>query len=201
MGKTFTALAILRLLRAEGVRCVGMKPICCGDRADAESLLAAGSGEVTIDEINPVWLQTPAAPLTAAEIEGVRIEPSQLLAGLRELQARFDYVVVEGVGGWLVPIAENYFVSDLAGEMKAPVAIVARNRLGCLNHTMLTIRSVTAAGLKCAGIILNSLAGPDDIAEETNRSILERIATVPIVEGLSAETTGLSADWRELLAL
>ena len=73
VGKTHTVIQLLRLLRASGARCAGMKPICCGDRRDAELLLAAGSGGLTIDEINPVWLKTPVAPLAAAHIEHAKI--------------------------------------------------------------------------------------------------------------------------------
>ena len=78
VGKTHTVIQLLRLLRASGARCVGMKPICCGDRRDAELLLAAGSGGLTIDEINPVWLKTPVAPLAAAHIEHVKIDIEQI---------------------------------------------------------------------------------------------------------------------------
>jgi dethiobiotin synthetase len=77
-----------------------MKPICCGDRRDAELLLAAGSEGLSIDEINPVWLKTPVAPFAAARIEQMPIDIEHIIAALRALQDRFERVVVEGVGGW-----------------------------------------------------------------------------------------------------
>ena len=83
VGKTYTAVCLLRLLRAHGLRCAGMKPICCGDRQDAEMLLAASSDGLSIDEVNPVWLRTPAAPLTAALIEGVPVGRSPYWRGWR----------------------------------------------------------------------------------------------------------------------
>ena len=92
-------MQLLRLLRASGMRCAGMKPICCGDRRDAELLLAASSEGLTIDEINPVWLKTPAAPFAAARIEQVPIDIGDTIAALRALQDRLERVVVEGVGG------------------------------------------------------------------------------------------------------
>ncbi len=201
VGKTYTAVQLLRLLRAAGVRCAGMKPICCGDRADAEMLLAASSEGLTIEEVNPVWLKTPTAPWTAALREDTPIATGPLLEGLADLERRFDFVLVEGVGGWLVPIAQDYFVSDLAAAMKLEVVIVALNRLGCLNHTLLTVESVTARGMTCRAVALNSTADARDIAAETNAEMLRRTAGVPIVSGLTGEVSELSADWRRVLDL
>ena len=99
VGKTHTAVQLLRLLRANGRSCAGFKPICCGDRRDAELLLSASANGLTIDEINPLWLKTPAAPLTAAQIEAVNINIEPLLDAFRKLAARIDDVFVEGVGG------------------------------------------------------------------------------------------------------
>jgi dethiobiotin synthase len=134
VGKTHIAARLLHLLRASGIRCAGMKPICCGDRRDAEALLAAGSDCVAIDEVNPVWLKTPAAPIVGALMEKVTIDIEQILSAFHTIQERVEHVVVEGTGGWLVPIRPDYFVSDLAAAMKLPVLVVAQNRLGCLNQ-------------------------------------------------------------------
>ena len=202
VGKTYTAARLLRLARDSGLRCAGMKPICCGDRADAELLLEASSGGLTIDEVNPVWLRTPAAPMPAAEAERVQIDPRQLVEGLMRLRERFDRVVVEGVGGWLVPIREDYFMSDLAVEMRLPVLVVALNRLGCLNHTMLTLRSVTASGLPCAGVVLNSPIPEDgDFALSTNRDVLARTAGVPMLPSLVDDLRKIPAEWSEIIGL
>jgi dethiobiotin synthetase len=149
VGKTHIAARLLRLLRASGPRCAGMKPICCGDRQDAEELLAAGSDGLTIDGVNPVWLKTPAAPMVGALREKVTIDVDKIFSAFRALQKRVEHIIVEGVGGWLVPIRLDYFVSDLALEMKLPVLVAAQNRLGCLNHTALTVRSVAAHHLRC----------------------------------------------------
>jgi len=199
VGKTFTITQLLRLLRAAGKSCAGFKPICCGDRHDAEFLLAASSNGLTIDEINPLWLKMPAAPLTAAQVEEVEIDIDLLLAALRALQQRVDYVFVEGVGGWLVPIRADYFISDLAAEMGFPVLVVAQNRLGCLNHTMLTVRSIANKGLHCAGIALNSQLGETNVAVATNAQILEKIADIPVLTGLTENVSQLPADWRRTI--
>lgn len=99
VGKTHTTVQLLRLLRASGMRCAGMKPICCGGRRDAELLLAAGSEGLTIGEINPAWLKTPVAPFAAARIEQVKIDIECIVAALRALQDRVEHVIVEGAGG------------------------------------------------------------------------------------------------------
>jgi len=199
VGKTHIAARLLHLLRASGVRCAGMKPICCGDRRDAETLLAAGSDCVTIDEVNPVWLKTPAAPIVGTLMEKVTIDIGQVLTAFHALQERIEHVVVEGVGGWLVPIRSDYFVSDLAAAMKLPVVVVAQNRLGCLNHAALTVRSVSAHQLRCVGLVLNNTETTSDIAALTNADILERILDVPLLAGLGENLTELPADWRLML--
>jgi dethiobiotin synthetase len=196
VGKTFTAVQLLRAGRASGLRCAGMKPICCGDRSDAERLLAASSEGLTIDEINPVWLKTPAAPLSASLIEQVVIDEQRLINALHKLEDCFDFVVVEGAGGWLVPIRRDFFVSDLAVQMKLPVMVVAQNRLGCLNHTSLTVRSIVEHGLVCAGVVLNKMPGLADIASNTNAEILRQILDIPILPMLAEEATELTPDWQ-----
>ncbi len=127
------------------MRCAGYKPICCGDRDDAVQLQAASSSGITIDEVNPVWLRTPAAPLTAAQTEGRTIDLTALREGFIRLRARVDFVAVEGVGGWMVPITTDYFSNDLSADLSLPVIVVAENRLGCLNHILLTVRAIEVA--------------------------------------------------------
>jgi dethiobiotin synthetase len=201
VGKTYTLTQLLRLLRNSGVSCAGMKPICCGDRRDAELLLAAGSEGLTIDEINPVWLKTPAAPLVASQIEHVEIDIDLILAAFAVLKKRVDQVLVEGVGGWLVPIRPDYFISDLAVEMKLPIIVIVQNRLGCLNHTALTVRSVIDRGLNCAAVVLNEPLSQNDIATRTNPAILRTVIKAPVLAGLTQKTEGFPADWAELVSV
>ena len=176
-----------------------MKPICCGDRRDAEFLLAAGSDGLTIDDVNPVWLKTPAAPIVGSLMEKVDIDIDHILAAFHSLQSRVEHVIVEGTGGWMVPIQRDYFVSDLAAVMKLPVLAVAYNRLGCLNHAVLTVQSILGQGLRCAGLVLNSAQETDDIATLTNTDILVKILDVPLLCGLRESLTELPADWRLML--
>lgn len=201
VGKTVFTTWLLSRLRENGISCAGYKPICCGDRRDAELLLAASSPGLTIEEINPVWLKTPAAPLTAALAEKREIDLAVLRAGFVRLKGRFDFVAVEGVGGWVVPITIDYFSNDLAADLELPVIVVAHNRLGCLNHIFLTLRSVEAAGLKCAGIVLNDLGAAGDLASQTNADVLRSCLSCPIVEKFPAESAEIPAKLRATLSL
>jgi dethiobiotin synthetase len=176
-----------------------MKPICCGDRHDAELLLAASSEAFTIEEINPVWLKTPAAPLVGGLTEGVKMDLERIVAAFHALQARVKHVAVEGVGGWLVPIRSDYFMSDLAVELKLPVLVVAQNRLGCLNHIVLTVRSIAAYGLRCIGVALNGAPATNDIATVTNADVLKKIVDVQLFTELTENMTELPLDWRHMI--
>ena len=183
VGKTFVTALLIRALRKAGLDTVGMKPICCGDRGDAELLHAAADGAAELNDINPIWLRTPAAPYTASMIENRMIDLDAIREYFAKLRKAHRSLLVEGVGGWLVPIRRDYFVSDLAVEFGLPVVVVVPNRLGALNHALLTIRAIQSGGQQCAGLILNNAdaASEEDIAAATNRSMLEDLAGVPIL--------------------
>ncbi len=186
VGKTFVASLLVRALRKSGLDCVGMKPICCGDRGDGEALHAACDSAISLNEVNPVWLRTPAAPYTAAMIENRAIDLALIRETFARLRSEHPSLIVEGVGGWRVPIARDFFISDLAKEFALPVAIVVANKLGALNHALLTVESVRASGCECAGIILNHTTSTErDVAGITNRGMLEDILNVPILHEIA----------------
>ena len=197
VGKTFVAIELLHWLRAHGIRAAGMKPICCGDREDARRLLAASAEGISIEELNPVWLQSPVAPSVAAQIEQVEIDLRKIQNCFRNVSERFDTVIVEGVGGWLVPITADLFVGDFAKQLDLPVAIVAENRLGCLNHVLLTLESVQRRGLVCAGVILKSANGPTDLAQSTNETELRRLLADINLVAIDERT---EPNWAEIFA-
>ncbi|MEO7165782.1 MAG: dethiobiotin synthase [Spartobacteria bacterium] len=200
VGKTSFTAWLLERLRERGVRCAGYKPICCGDRDDATQLLAASSPGLTIDEVNPVWLQTPASPLTAATVERREIDLAALREGFVQLSERFDFVAVEGVGGWIVPITADYFSSDLAADLRLPVLVIARNRLGCLNHILLTVRSIESAGLNCAGVLLNTIPGEsDDVAAATNAATLLQCLPLANLATFNRDRTEVDQPLRQML--
>jgi dethiobiotin synthetase len=132
-------------------------------------------------------------------MEKVDIDVGHILSAFHSLQKRVEHVIVEGTGGWMVPIHRNYFVSDLAAVMKLPVLAVAYNRLGCLNHAVLTVQSIFGHGLRCVGLVLNNAQETNDIAALTNADILRKILDVPLLCGLGENLTELPADWRAVL--
>jgi dethiobiotin synthetase len=117
-------------------------------------------------------------------LENQPVDPAELVAGYRKLAERHQAVVVEGAGGWEVPIAANYRISDLAVDLGLPVVIVAANRLGALNHILLTVGAIRARGLKCAGVFLNQLDDELDTAMITNKGVIEDLTGVPLLEHL-----------------
>ncbi len=183
VGKTYVTRLILESLRHEGHDAVGYKPVACGDREDAV-ILAAASGGIDLDEINPVFLKTAVAPYVAGMLENRTVIPAELIAGFHHLAAKHAKVLVEGAGGWEVPLAANYRVSDLAAELKLPVILVAGNKLGALNHIILTVNAIRAKGLICAGIILNQLEDEMDTAMITNKGVVEDLTGVPLLDHL-----------------
>ena len=183
VGKTYVTRLILESLRQSGIDAVGYKPVACGNRADA-TLLAAASGNLSRDEVNPVFLKPALAPLVAGILENRSITLSELVKGYDHLAARHASVFVEGVGGWEVPLAPGLRVADLAAALALPIIVVAANRLGCLNHVLLTVNAIRARGLTCAGIILNQLEDEMDTAMITNKGVLESLAGVPLLAHL-----------------
>ena len=182
VGKTFVTTLLIRALRKVGLDTVGMKPICCGDREDAERLHAAAEGAVELNDINPIWLRTPAAPYTASIIENRMLDLDAIRQYYSKLRQSHRSLLVEGIGGWMVPIRKDYFVKDLAAEFGLPILVVVPNRLGALNHALLTIQSIQSNGQWCAGMILNHVeTSPDDLSVVTNRSMLEDLTEVPIL--------------------
>ena len=181
VGKTYVTRLILENLRRDGCDAVGYKPVACGDRDDAV-ILSEASGGIDLDEVNPVHFNTPVAPYVACMLENRTLDPAALLAGYHHLAAKHAQVLVEGVGGWEVPLAPDYRISDLAADLKLPVILVAGNKLGALNHVILTVNAIRAKGLVCAGIIMNQLEDEMDTAMITNKGVVEDLTGVPLLD-------------------
>lgn len=181
VGKTYVSCLLLRALDEAGLRASGFKPICCGHRDDVTALDAAGGAGLGEDAINPIWLRTPAAPYAACMIENRSINLEHIQRSYRTVADACDVVLVEGAGGWEVPITRDYGMADLAADLGLPVIVVVHNRLGALNHTALTVKAIAARGLPCAGIVLNHVDIERHSATITNRSILEEVLEVPIL--------------------
>ena len=192
-GKTYVTALLVRAARTARVDAVGAKPFCCGPRTDVEILAQASDHVETLDAINPVWLKTPAAPRACEMLGEPAADVPRALTAVRDLAARHAQVFCEGAGGWLVPVAKDYTIADFAVELGWPVIVVVRNKLGALNHTLLTLESVRRRGLPLAGIILNDVDGQTDEATRTNRAILEESCACPILAEIARGQTALAA--------
>jgi len=194
-GKTYVTCLLLEALKQQGRRAAGFKPFCCGSREDSVALHKASAEGLTLDEVNPVWLKTPASPYAAALIENRLLDIERVLETFHDLTHVVDDVLVEGVGGWEVPLAPQYTAADFAESLGLPVVVVVNNKLGALNHTILTVKNIQARHSKCAGLILNHVSDQRDPASIPHRLILEDMLDVPVLgEVMHGETDG-----RELL--
>jgi dethiobiotin synthetase len=184
IGKTVLTALLTRFLRERGVNAVALKPICSGGRADARALRAAMGNALSLDEINPWHFRAPVAPLLAAHRERKHVRLAEVLAHLRAMQRRFDVLLVEGAGGLLSPLGENFNSRDLIAALSASSMIVAPNRLGVVNHILLTLEALPHSAAARARVVLMSPPKPD-AASATNAKLLaeyfdaKRIFTLP----------------------
>ena len=182
VGKTLVTACIARHLRTLG-SVIAAKPVATGveppSAGEDASFIAAAAGHAPV--VFGTW-RTPVSPHRAAELEGVPA-PADLGARIQALSA--DYVLVEGVGGWCVPISLDppIWVEDLARATHGPVIVVAANRLGVLNHTLLTVQAILRAGFDVAGIVVNDVKRATEDASRThNVDDLRRLLDVPVWE-------------------
>jgi dethiobiotin synthetase len=184
VGKTLVSCALLLHLRKQHARVVGMKPVAAGttpdgDNEDAQALRAAGSIRVARELDNPYCLPLPMSPHLAARSAGQRIEVSVLVERYHQLAAQADAVVVEGAGGFLVPLNEHETGADLAKALGLPVVLVVGLRLGCLNHALLTQEAIQSRGLTLAGWVANRI-DPQMSAQEDNIDTLRHRLHAPL---------------------
>jgi dethiobiotin synthetase len=174
IGKTHAACALLHALRAAGHDACGMKPVASGcvetpqglRNDDALALQAASSTLLPYELVNPIALRDPLSPHLAAAHDGVEISLAPLRRAFEQLTDGHQRVVVEGVGGWLVPLAPGLFAADIAKQWQLPVILVVGLRLGCLNHALLSARAIEADGCRLLGWIGNcidpAMAAPEE---------------------------------------
>jgi dethiobiotin synthetase len=190
IGKTVITAALIKTANLLGFRACGMKPIETGCLREGDVLIPsdgmfiktiAHMGE-SVNYISPCCFENPLSPLAASEIEGISVNFEKIKKAYAELSQKYDVVIVEGLGGLLVPITGDYFVLNLARDFGLPVIVVSRPGLGTINHTMLTVNYAINAGLVVAGIIINySLPSEGTSAENTNPEVLKKISPVPVV--------------------
>ncbi len=182
VGKTVVAAVIARSLVATGARVAVFKPASSGleDTSEPDHVLlrrAAGSTQAD-DDIAPYRYDPPLSPHLGAELAGAQIDPARLRAAARRASGRVDVLVVEGVGGLLVPLTLGYLVRDFARELGLPVVIAADPGLGTINHTLLTIEAARAVGLEVALVVLTPWPADPSTVERSNRETIERLGEV-----------------------
>lgn len=188
VGKTCVVAGLLRAYADQGLRVVGMKPVAAGcERVndewvneDVAVLTAASNVDVPREWINPYLFVEPIAPHIAATHAGVRLDLDAMVRAHAQLAARADVVVVEGAGGFLVPLDETHTLADLAVRLGLPVVVVVGMRLGCLNHALLTLEAIRARGLAVAGWVANRL-DPDMAAFDENLATLRDRLAAPLL--------------------
>jgi dethiobiotin synthetase len=189
-GKTYVTCLLLDAMKQRGMKAAGFKPFCCGSREDSIRLHAVSMEGVTLEEINPIWLKTAAAPFAAALIENRALALDEVHAAHTRLAQKSDHTLVEGVGGWEVPLKDGVTAADFAQEMGLPVVVVVNSKLGALNHTLLTVRNIEGRGMTCLGVVLNYAAEGRDAASITNGMTLQRMGVLVLGEVMHGETDG-----------
>lgn len=200
VGKTFSACALLHAARDQGFSALAMKPVAAGVEADGENedvrrLMAAASVAAPRDLINPFLYAPPVAPHIAAAEAGRPIKAAAIRHAFQALKPLAEVVLVEGVGGWRVPLGDDFDAADLAVDLGLPVILVVGMRLGCISHARLSAESIAATGLPLAGWIANRI-DPAMGRFDENLKYLQTCLPAPllgiIAHGATVEAAGKS---------
>lgn len=213
VGKTLAACVLLRALSARGLRTVGMKPVAAGAvrtggelrNDDVDRLEAASSVAAPRALRNPYCFEPPIAPYLAAQLAGVEIRLATILGAARALGREADVVVIEGAGGFCVPLNDREDTADLAVRLRMPVILVVGIRLGCLNHALLTARVIRQRRLRLAGWIANRIDpgmahAADNVAALERRLAVPCIAHIAFLDAPDARESVVSIDTAALYA-
>jgi dethiobiotin synthetase len=184
VGKTVLTVLLVKFLRERGVNAAALKPICSGSRNDARKIFTAMTGALTLDEINPWHFRATIAPLLAARREKKSMKLPQVLAQIHTMEKRFNALLIEGAGGLLSPLGENFSSRDLIVALRATPIVVAQNRLGAVNQVLLALEALPENLRAKTLIVLMSPLKPD-AATNSNAKLLaeffdtERIFQLP----------------------
>jgi dethiobiotin synthetase len=191
VGKTYFTSLLTRALRKSSVPAIPLKPISAGDRNDSILLSEATGGEISPIEINPVHFSAPLSPYAASMVEGRPFPWGILRERMEKLAQNYQGpFLVEGAGGWRVPLDSSLGIREWAQELSLPVVVVARNSLGTLNHTLLTVDSIRQSNLTLLGVVLNDTTPKPDESSITNPALLEQLTRLPVLS-LAYQSTQL----------
>ncbi len=188
VGKTLVATAIVRALAASGLRVAGMKPVASGAErgpgglrnADALALAATANVAAPYETLNPYCFEPPIAPHIAAREAGVAVDIHRVRSHFQELARQADFVVVEGAGGWQVPISGTQTLADLALALETPVILVIGLRLGALNHALLSAESIASRGARLAGWVVSHIEPEFERSAENLATLEARLQGAPL---------------------
>jgi dethiobiotin synthetase len=192
VGKTLVCIGLVNLFKERGMHVGVMKPVESGCRRDNGKLIPedaillkkAAESQDDLDIINPYALEAPLAPALAAEMEGVEIRLEVIQRAFEILISHHDIVIVEGAGGFLVPIFGDFFMADLAKELNLPLLLVTEAKLGIINHTLLTLANARERGISALGIVMNRTSEQQGLPETLNPDALKRWAKAPFLGSL-----------------
>lgn len=202
VGKTFISVAIIDLLKQNGLRVAAMKPIASGcdtteaglRNDDALQLIQHANVDLPYDTINPYAFQAAIAPHIAAQQKNINIDLNKIKQNFELIQQQSDAVVVEGAGGWLVPINNTQTMADLAKVLNLPIILVVGIRLGCINHALLTVEAIKQSGLPLMGWVANNIE--INAQSEQIVSILKLKITAPLLAEVPfLSTEGVAVDY------
>lgn len=180
VGKTLLTAILARYLIITGRSVAALKPVSTGSRTDAKLLFEVQDRRFTLDQINPLHFAKPAAPCVAAAAEGARLVPAQIIRHIEKFRTKADWLLVEGVGGLMAPITHKFTVRDLIRRLRCHVLVVAPNRLGVINHTLLTIEALAAAAPVSVSLVLMNPATPDHTVNSNPALLNKLIPNVPV---------------------
>lgn len=215
VGKTLVGCGLAALLRDTGYKVGVMKPAetGCEERdgallpQDALYLKEASDCKEPLERICPYQLREPLAPSVAAAREGIEIDVSEIARIYEQISAAHDITIVEGAGGLLVPLLPHYTYADLVSLLKLPVIVVAANRLGMINHLLLTLEHASCRGLRVLGYVLNQEENQTSLAGQTNAEALPSLTAVPClgvipyIEEVRAQQSSLGGLFEEKISL
>jgi dethiobiotin synthase len=179
-GKTLLTALLLQHALDRGLSARAVKPFSTGKRNDAKVLKLLMGNVMQLDEINPFHFKRPGAPYISARYEKGQVELSKVVSWLQQQRRKSDFLLVEGIGGVMVPLGEGYTVLDLLQQVRMRVMVAAVNRLGVINHVLLTVKALQAAGVEEVGCVMMEV-GEKGFAVGTNVEVVrEIISPVPV---------------------
>lgn len=185
VGKTVVTAALASCLKSNGRKIKVIKPFQTGTDLpglnDIEFIYKALDEPYELENVSPYRLSKPLAPLSAAALESVDLDLTKVKSLVQGCLKKYEVTLIEGAGGVLVPIKENYFMSDLAGDLGLKLLVVSRPNLGTINHTLLTLEHARLKGLEILGVVICNYPENPGLAETTNLPLIERLGNVPLV--------------------